>query len=290
MTKLTSSLGSLGLALVVALSLTGCELYFGDHSNQDDNWSYCGSDGFYTCQGDNCEWAGAQCPAGGGSGYTCTQDSDCAAGCYCQDGTCEEAGFCATNADCPDGFHCDGRSSCVPDTCASDADCLAGQTCNNGGCETTCVCENDAQAIAGGYGYCDETRSTCMPGSDPAGSCAGQVTCNIVAPTCPAGEVPLILDGCYTGSCKAIAQCDAAPSCSALAHEPDCLADNTRCSAVYNGINCKKPDGTQCNAGDTNCTCESFQFASCQTRGPSPRMVSDSSGNFLDATGLENWH
>ena len=33
-------------------TLAGCDLYFGDHSNDGrDSWSYCGSDGFYQCNG-----------------------------------------------------------------------------------------------------------------------------------------------------------------------------------------------------------------------------------------------
>ena len=51
----------LGFALIAILG--GCELYLGE--SEGDNWSYCGSDGFYTCKGDNCTFASATCPAGG---------------------------------------------------------------------------------------------------------------------------------------------------------------------------------------------------------------------------------
>jgi len=283
---MTKTLASLRLAILAALSvatLAGCELYFGD-GNNGDSWTYCGSDGYYVCSGDNCEWAGATCPDGSGSGFSCTDDTDCAAGCFCDNGTCNEAGFCTTDEDCADGFHCDDRSSCVPDTCASDADCTAGSFCNNGTCETTCVCETDADAQAAGFGYCDENRSTCLPGSDPAGSCGGTVTCNINAPQCAEGEVALILDGCYTGACKAIAQCDVTPGCSSLAHENDCLGRSTGtgadCSAVYTGLNCTKADGTACQSGDAGCTCASFVFNSCTTRGPSAKLVRSTYGGY----------
>lgn len=280
MTKLVSSLG---IAILAAVSLTGCELYFGN--NDDDRWSYCDTDGYYVCEGDACEWAGAECPAGGGGGFTCDDNSDCAAGCYCQDGICEEAGFCDSNEDCPAGFHCDDRSSCVPDTCSDELPCPSGQICDNGTCTTTCECSSDQQAIDQGFGWCDENTSTCQPGTDPAGSCAGQVTCNIKAPTCAAGEVPLIKDGCYTGACKAIAQCDVAPTCESIQHEADCVADTGRCSAVYTGINCRKPDGTACNAGDTNCVCESFRFDSCEA-GSQARVVRGSNGTFTSIESL----
>jgi len=277
---------TLGIAILAAATLTGCELYFGD--KDEGGRSECRADGYYVCDDNGgCEWAGAECPDGGGGGFSCTENTDCAAGCYCQDGVCEEAGFCGGEEQCPDGFHCDvDRSSCEPNTCDDGVACPSGQICENGECTSTCSCANDQEAIAGGYGYCDEATSTCYPGTDPAGSCAGTVTCNIVAPTCAVGEVPLIKDDCYTGACKAIAQCDTAPSCAALKHEPDCLGRIADCSAVYTGIGCTKPDGTQCNAGDTNCTCQSFNFNSCQTRGPSSRMAVDSVGNYQSIESL----
>lgn len=273
-----------GLALLAASTLTGCELYFGE---SEDNWSYCGDDGYYVCQGDDCTWAAAECPdGGGGSGFSCESNTDCAAGCFCEAGVCEEAGFCSADAECPDGFHCDDRSSCVPDTCSETVACPTGQICENGTCTSTCECSNDQQAQDQGFGYCDENTSTCQPGEDPSGSCAGQVTCNIKAPKCEQGEVPLVKDGCYTGACKAIAQCDAAPACDALQFEADCLADNGRCAAVYTGINCQKPDGTACQAGDANCTCESFRYNSCETGGGNARVVVDGNGNQLDLQSL----
>src|SRR5690348_1131067 len=61
-------------ALLVACAtslLAGCELYFGDgHDGDGGEWNYCGSDGYYTCEGDNCSWQGPNCPAGTGSGTT----------------------------------------------------------------------------------------------------------------------------------------------------------------------------------------------------------------------------
>src|SRR5438445_12663294 len=78
----------LSFALLVAsvATLAGCDLYFGNgHDGHGDGgkWNYCGSDGYYTCDGDNCEWQGATCPAGvgggsstaGGSGYECHANS-----------------------------------------------------------------------------------------------------------------------------------------------------------------------------------------------------------------------
>lgn len=252
MTKLRTALR---LSLLAGLAtLAGCQLYFGD-SEGSDNWTYCGSDGYYTCQGDDCEWAGPTCPTGTTEpGFACETNADCAAGCYCATdpnnatagGTCEEAGFCSTDADCPDNFFCDDRSSCVP---------------------STCTCTNDAEAQEQGFGYCDETNSTCEVGVDPAGSCGGSASGT--PPTCGAGSVPLILDGAYTGECKSVAQCDVVPACEAHSEastdENDCLA-RTDCQAVYVGINCTNPTtGQTCVGGQAGCVCADFRFNSCTT-------------------------
>ena len=245
-------LSLLGLMFMLAFTLTGCELYFGKSDN--------GGGGDDT----------ARPP-----GWACEADADCAAGCYCevkspgQTGECAEAGFCDSNADCPDGYVCDDRSSCVPGTppttCGTDNDCPAGSICGAGGtCETTCVCETDAEAQAAGYHHCDEARQTCEQGG--AGTCAGNPTCG-TEPTCPQGGVGEIgTDGCWTGTCVAIIGCDVTPGCANYQHEADCFDPaNGSCTASYTGINCTKPDGSACQSGDANCTCQSFVFAECRS-------------------------
>jgi hypothetical protein len=279
MKKLVHSLG-LMVAVATVGMLAGCDLYFGSHDSGSSSWSYCGSDGYYQCKGDSCTWVSATCPSGttgsGGSGYECTTSADCAAGCYCANGTCNEGGFCATDADCGDGYHCNtDRSSCEPNPpgCGSDADCPQGTTCNvNGGlCTETCTCTDDAGAKAQGYDYCDESRMTCEKGTDPNGTCAGTSAagCTAAAPQCPSGQVPLLdsTTGCFNGQCELYASCAAAPVCEHINDESNCLG-RMDCAATYTGINCHKPDGTQCHSGDTNCTCQSFQFAACSTKSP----------------------
>ena len=296
MNKLLQSIGLL-VAIAAAGMLAGCELYFGgnDHGG---SWSYCGSDGQYQCTQGSCTWVGPTCTnpgsgsgsagSGSGSGYECTSNADCAAGCYCANGKCTEGGFCSQNSDCGPGYYCDtNRSSCTPG-CTADTDCPQGQYCDasTSQCTASCSCTTDAQAVQQGFGYCDESRGTCMPGSDPNGSCAGQVTCTTAKPTCPSGQVPTISNGCYTGNCEAISACDAAPVCANINDEQDCLS-RTDCAAVYTGINCKKPDGTACHAGDTNCTCASFQFNSCTSRVTGQQVVFDAAGNPVSIAGAQ---
>jgi hypothetical protein len=251
MTNRFSSLVSGGLAIAFAMSLlAGCSLYFGNNSKS-------GGDG-------------------NPPGAECRDNNQCAAGCFCADGICTEAGFCGADKDCGTGFHCDtARSSCVPNpVCANNDVCPQGQICNGKACVATCVCTSDAEAIMQGQGFCDLTRKTCMPGPNPAGICNGDITCTTKAPTCPEGQVPLRKDGCFTGQCRAITACEAPPTCTALQHEVDCAARSTDCSIVTIGRGCRRPDGTACQPGDTNCTCDSYSFSSCEIKtSGTPRVI-----------------
>jgi hypothetical protein len=262
------------LLAVAASTLAGCQLYFGEDQGSD-SWTYCGSDGYYECNDDDCYWRGPECPAtsGGGSGsggtmggFECDTSTDCAAGCYCGNGVCEEAGFCTQDSDCGNGFTCnESRSSCEPDitaTCSDDNGCPSGSFCDAGTCVASCSCMTDADAVAQNYDYCDEARATCHPGTDPAGDCGGAVSCNLGKPSCPAGSVPLIANGCWTGECQVIASCATAPACGSYGTETDCYND-TDCSASYTGINCRTPNNTPCQAGSTDCECDSYSFAAC---------------------------
>jgi hypothetical protein len=239
MTKLLSSVG-LALALAMASVLAGCQLYFG--SNDDD--------------GDR----GGRPP-----GSACAKDADCAAGCFCENGTCAEAGFCGSDKDCGTGFHCDtARSSCIPNpACSANENCSQGSMCSNGGCVVTCTCANDADAIKQGAGWCDVARSTCMPGTNPLGACTGAITCTNAPPKCVEGEVPGRANGCYTGSCRPIDACEAAPECKAIQFELDCRARSADCREITIGQDCHRPDGSNCNSGDTDCVCRINTFYGC---------------------------
>lgn len=115
----------LGLAFLLVFIVTGCQLYFGEAQDSDDD-SYCAADGYYV----RGEWVSAQCPGGGNA---CVTNKDCAAGCYCDEakGTCDEGGFCSKQDDCAADMECDEqRASCVP-VVGSCSGAIA-PTCTNG--------------------------------------------------------------------------------------------------------------------------------------------------------------
>lgn len=209
------------------------------------------------------------------AGFYCSADSDCLVQWHCSEGTCTPDTPCIDASDCQLGQHCalacdvsgPQIGSCKPGPeCSVSSDCCIGSICTAlGACEQSCTCTSDSEAISHGFGWCDLTRYTCMPGSDPTGSCAGSVTCTTAPPACPGGQVAVVLAGCYTGACRAIDQCEAPPACTSLQHEADCSA-RTDCVAIEDGIDCTSPDGTSCTSGSSNCTCQSYVFASCAAK------------------------
>lgn len=257
---MTKLLSSVGVALVTLLA--GCSLYFGSNGS--------GGDGQNGPSGSG----GGNNGTGNPPGFQCNADAQCAAGCFCANNVCTEGGFCAADKDCGNGFHCDvSRSSCIPNAkCTADTQCKPGSACDtkSGGCVVTCACATDGEAVMKGFGWCDESRNTCMTGTDPAGMCLGSITCTTQAPACPENQVPLVKDGCFTGTCRAIASCEGAPVCTSLQHQDDCDARTTDCSSVFLGHNCH---GTTCGINDTDCVCESYTFQSCQTKGTPVTIV-----------------
>jgi len=56
-------------------------------------------------------------------------------------------------------------------------------------------------------------------------------------------------------------------------NQDDCTARAADCTTVTNGHGCTKPGGAACLPGDTNCTCTSFTFASCEDKGPTATRI-----------------
>lgn len=194
-----------GLAALMAITASGCTLYFGESNGGDVSvTTYCepGPNGTvcYTCYQYPDGWQ--ECFP---DSYGCNDDNDCATGCYCDEGTgeCVEAGWCNTTADCgggltcdcsgscaepgqgerncsscqvdgcPPGFVCAANGQCVPDPnmpgCSSDAECAAACYCEQGYCEESSICTNDSQCPSGQT--CDEARNTCVPCGHAGNSC-----------------------------------------------------------------------------------------------------------------------
>lgn len=210
---------------------------------------------------------------GGFAGWDCEIDRDCAAGCYCSDaGYCEEAGFCDAPEDCPDGFTCDDRNSCVPDRsdagCESSDECEIGSFCNaEGACEESAICtdQDDCDEVGG---ECNLDRNTCEP-APPVSECLADADCG-VAPDCEVGTSAEIVEGCYTGVCIANDECTDGAPCGQIGDQEGCEGRND-CTVVVNGINCTNGAGDPCNVGDTDCSCESVEFAECRDAAPSPQ-------------------
>jgi hypothetical protein len=117
-----------------------------------------------------------------------------------------------------------------------------------------------------------------MAGTDPAGTCLGAVSCTTPPPPCAVGQVALVKDGCFTGSCRAIAACEGAPVCKQLQHQEDCTTRAADCVILTTGHNCTRQDGTACQPGDTEpvCHCQSYTYAGCDAKGsPTPPVTFD---------------
>jgi hypothetical protein len=171
-----------------------------------------------------------------------------------------------------------GNSSGGPPgfSCTADTNCAAGCFCANGVCTEGGFCSTDKDC--GTTFHCDTNRSSCIPTSS-IGGCQGDIvdTCNVKQPACAENQVALRKDGCFTGDCAAISACEAAPECKSIQHADDCQARSADCTMVVNGLNCSQNgDGTTpCQAGQANCSCESYPFVSCEDRtaGLGPTLV-----------------
>jgi hypothetical protein len=93
------------------------------------------------------------------------------------------------------------------------------------------------------------------PGTPDAGECTGEVTCDALFPNCPADTLPGIRNGCYTGYCIPLDQCESLPACTTLP-EDQCVA-RSDCEGLYQGVDCT------C-VGEV-CSCTSWVFDGCES-------------------------
>jgi len=114
-----------------------------------------------------------------------------------------------------------------------------------------CIAKHAVGSPIGGFQSCAPEGTV----SD-AGSCVEAVTCAQTQPVCPPDTIAGRRNGCWTGYCIPLAQCDALPSCAGLA-EMQCIS-RTDCHPLYVGSNCT------CTM--TGCTCQTWTYDSCEKK------------------------
>jgi len=173
-------------------------------------------------------------PTGVGAFNSCASENQ-ATGCYGDD-------------ECGEGERCNASEVCLPPP--TDADCDPSFPDCGGNVPTAC------------YGHC-------VPDDIDKGTCVGMVACDSIPPKCPADSVPGILNGCWSGYCIPLSECETTATCDEVTNEFSCIS-RADCSPIYEGINCTcDGDGT---GGDGEsfvpCTCESWEFKSCDSAQP----------------------
>lgn len=112
----------------------------------------------------------------------------------------------------------------------------------------------------GGFQLALGNFQSCIPepGTVPdPGSCVGEISCDEAAPNCPSDTIAGRENGCYTGYCIPVNECDVLAACSSLQEEA-CVARND-CDGLYQGVDCT------C-VGDV-CSCSSWDFEGCEPKG-----------------------
>lgn len=99
------------------------------------------------------------------------------------------------------------------------------------------------------------------PGGTDPGTCFGDVFCESEPPGCPPNSIPGRRNGCWTGACILVEQCEPMPvSCEAIADEETCIA-RPECEPLYEGSDCTcTPDG--------QCECTTWEFTGCAPASP----------------------
>jgi hypothetical protein len=137
-------------------------------------------------------------------------------------------------------------------SCESDLDCqLVNDCCACGAvnAEEMVVCDEPPCVQP----MCGDTEPTpvCELGECTIEwSCAEPVDCAVAPPPCEEGTLPSIADGCFTGACVPVDQCDAVPDCSFCTANQVCVTTEALPGPSYSCL----PMPEACG-GTPSCAC-----------------------------------
>ena len=226
----------------------GCQATPGCRAAYVENIDFdAGERTFFGCWATGLDWAPADLPCDALDAWDCSMRDDCSA---------LHVGQCYT--DRTGQFDCDYGPflSCLAETgagggCTDDSQCGVGYRCD---IPVDCDVQIPECASDPSLG-CTDCGGTCVPVD---GTCYGEVFCDSIPPACPPDMVATVADGCWTGACKLVEECEPAPVvCSDLGSEDECLAYDG-CVPYYEGVDCT------CNDG--GCTCGKWVFTRCDAQ------------------------
>jgi hypothetical protein len=285
----------LAIAGVLLLSAaSGCIFY----SDDDDDCQYGGTGAepggaaYYDPGQRNPETGVCEYFGGGGGGGCGDPCNPCPEGDQADKAPAPTWGYCESQctgldeASCTTASGCRAiyTSNCITDDCADQpvyVECWSTDMqgpIQGGGCEGldaySCSMHDDCSAVhypgcdqadaeaqdpiacpVGAFGYCTPENGDVNPGR-----CWDPVTCDAATPDCPDGTTPGIANGCYTGYCIPLDECEEAPACATLADEEACIA-RADCKPSYHGEDCTCDDMGVC-------ICETYVYDDCQELPP----------------------
>ena len=193
-------------------------------------WTYCGVDGYYDCDGDDCDWVSPTLPRPGagaavadGGGFECQRQRDCAAGCYCAGRHLRRGRLLhAATADCADGLRLQRgarrRASRLPaDRATATASARRVSTAHDDDtCTATCSAPMTRRQSRMASAAATRRAAPASRARTRRAPAVARSTCNTVRR--PArGSGPTLIDGCYTGDVRGRhAPCDVDPGLRAL--------------------------------------------------------------------------
>jgi hypothetical protein len=269
------------IAALATLTLSGCHLWFNNceqHGAPDID-----AIGLLNPFTGQCEWqgggGGGVCGDYGGGDMAAPEPVDWAM-CY---GACtdlgEEACLAADGcraayvSDCPELADCDDTSyAFVACWAVAPSGPVQGGECY-GLDAYDCSRRDDCVARHHPYDRCANGSMDCAPGMiepgragyfeycapEPAadrGTCYGEVFCDSLPPECPADAVPGVIEGCWSGACIPVAECEPMASCAQAPSEAACIG-NAACAPIYVGVDCT------CDEQTGECTCQDWEFEYC---------------------------